>query len=51
MADPNDMEKLLQHFSTAMPLDVSPPVVTECVVVEFEDGSVECINVEELERV
>ncbi|HLE24233.1 MAG TPA: hypothetical protein VI935_01125 [Thermodesulfobacteriota bacterium] len=50
MADPNDMEKLLQRFSTALPLDVTPPVVEECVVVEFEDGTVDCIPVSELER-
>ena len=50
MKDPNDMEKLLQRFSTALPLDVSPPLVEECVVVEFEDGTVDCIKVEELER-
>ena len=50
MADQNDMEKLLQRFSTALPLDVTPPVVEECVVVEFEDGTVDCIPVSELER-
>jgi len=50
MADQNDMGKLLERFSTALPLDVSPPVVEECVVVEFEDGSVDCISTLELER-
>jgi len=50
MAEPNDMGKLLGRFSTALPLDVTPPVVEEYVAVEFEDGSVDCIKVEELER-
>lgn len=50
MANQDEKARLSQQFLDAVPIDVSPPKVEELVLVKFDDGSVEVVKAEEVQK-
>jgi hypothetical protein len=51
MSNQEELERLLQSFSQGLRIDLTPRELREIVIVRFDDGEIQVLPAEALERI